>query len=101
MGLGVFAMACAMVGGLATLVEAASLTFLFTFAVVGGLAFRQRAGSRIVTGLGAVSATLALVALVVRLIETDPLALAFLGSLVLVAVLGRPMLLRRARTEPR
>ena len=99
-GLGVCAMACAMVGGLATLVEAASLTFLFTFAVVGGLAFRQRAGSRIVTGFGAAAAAAATVALVVRLIGTDPIALAFLSLLVLVAMLGRPILLRHTRTEP-
>ena len=100
MGLGVFAMVCAMGGGLATLVEAASLTFLFTFAVVGGLAFRLRVGSRVVTGFGAVSAAAALVALVVRLIDTDPVALAFLAFLVLVAVVGRPIVLRHTRTGP-
>ena len=100
MGLGVFAMVCAMGGGLATLVEAASLTFLFTFAVVGGLAFRLRVGSRLVTGFGVVSAAAALVALVVRLIETDPVALAFLAFLVLVAIVGRPIVLRHTRTGP-
>jgi hypothetical protein len=100
-GLGGLAVGCAMLGALDTLVEAASLTFLFTFAIIGGLAFRERAGSRIVTGFGAVSAAAALIALVVRLIETDPLALAFLGLLVLVAVFGRPTLLRHTRTEPR
>lgn len=99
-GLGALAAACAMLGALDTLVEAASLTFLFTFAIVGGLAFRERAGSRILTGFGAVTATAALVVLVVRLIETDPLALGFLGLLVLVAVFGRPILLRHTRTEP-
>ena len=99
-GLGVFAMACTMAGGLTTLVEAASLTFLFTFAIVGGLAFRLRVGSRIVTGFGAAVAAAALVALIVRLIGTDPLALVFLGLLVLVAMVGRPILLRYTRTEP-
>jgi amino acid transporter len=100
-GLGALAAGCAMLGALATLVEAASLTFLFTFAIVGGLAFRERAGSRILTGFGAVTAAAALMALVVRLVETDPLALAFLGLLVLVAVFGRPILLRHMRTELR
>jgi len=88
-----------MLGGLATLVEAASRTFLFTFAIVGGLAFRERAGSRVLTGFGALSAAVALVALVVHLINTNPVALAFLGLLVLVAVFGRPVLLRNTRTE--
>ncbi len=98
-GLGGLAAGCAMLGALATLVEAASLTFLFTFAIVGGLAFRARAGSRVLTGFGALSAAAALIALVVRLIQTDPLALAFLSLLVLVAVFGRPVLLRHTRTE--
>lgn len=99
-GLGALAAACAMLGALSTLVEAASLTFLFTFAIVGGLAFRVRAGSRVVTAFGALTATAALMALVMRLIETDPLALAFLAFLVLIAVFGRPILLRHVTTEP-
>lgn len=98
-GLGAMAAVCAMLGALATLVEAASLTFLFTFAVVGGLAYRERAGSRVITGFGALAAALALIALVVRLIETDPVSLAVLAVLVFVAVFGRPVLLRHARTE--
>lgn len=98
-GLGGLAAGCAMLGALATLVEAASLTFLFTFAIVGGLAFRERAGSRVLTGFGALAAAAASIALVVRLIQTDPLALAFLGLLVLIAVFGRPAMLRHTRTE--
>lgn len=90
-----------MVGAVGTLVEASSLTFLFTFAIVGGLAFRERAGSRVVTGFGALSAAAALIALVVRLIQTDPVALAVLGLLVLIAVFGRPVILRHTRTETR
>ena len=98
-GLGTAAAVLAAVGSLTTLVEAASLAFLFTFAVVCGLAFRQRAGARALTGWGALAATAATVALIVQLIRTDPWALVFLGLLVLVAVFGRPMLLRHVRTE--
>ena len=100
-GLGVLAIGFAMLGSLATLVEAASLTFLFTFAVVGALAFRERAGSRMITGFGTLTAAAALVALVVRLVQTDPLALAALAVLVVVAVFGRPILLRHMRTDGR
>ncbi|MCP8690476.1 APC family permease [Marinobacterium sedimentorum] len=99
--LGTAAAVLAAVGTLTTLVEAASLSFLFTFAVVCGLAFKQRAGVRAVTGLGALAATTASVALIVRLIRTDPLALVFLGLLVLIAVFGRPVLLRYVRTKSR
>jgi amino acid transporter len=97
--LGVAAAVLAAVGTLTSLVEAASLAFLFTFAVVCGLAFLQRAGSRVITGLGAVAAAAASVALVVRLVRVDPFALVFLGLLVLLVVFLRPMILRYVRTE--
>jgi amino acid transporter len=99
--LGAMAAVMAALGTLTTLVESASLAFLFTFAVVCGLAFKERAGRRAVTGFGALSGTAAALALVVRLAGTDPVALAFLVPLVLLAVLGRPWLLRRVRTERR
>jgi amino acid transporter len=100
-GLGTAAAILAAIGALTSLVEAASLTFLFTFAVVCGLAFLRRAGRRAVTGFGAAAAGVACAALVFRLVRTDPLAVAFLGILVLVAVFGRPLLLRHYRsTDP-
>jgi amino acid transporter len=98
-GLGAAAAVLAAVGTLTTLVEAASLAFLFTFSVVCGLAFRQRAGRRIFTGFGALTAAVASAALIFRLVQTDPLALILLGLLVIVAVFGRPFILRRIKTE--
>ena len=100
-GLGASAAVLAGVGTLTSLVEAASLAFLLTFAVVCGLAFLQRQGVRPVTGFGVVAASAASVALVVRLVRTDPLALAFLGLLILLALFGRPVLLRHVSTERR
>ncbi|MGD2129398.1 MAG: APC family permease [Lysobacterales bacterium] len=98
-GLGAAAALLAAIGSLTTLVEAASLAFLFTFCVVCGLAFLQRAGLRAVTGFGAVAAGLASATLLVRLMRTDPTALALLAALVLVAVVGRPFILRHVKTE--
>jgi amino acid transporter len=97
--LGSMAALLAAIGTLGTLVEAASLAFLFTFAIVCGLAFHQQAGSRVITGFGALAGTLAAIALIVRLIQDDPLALLALGILVLIAVFGRPIILRRVKTE--
>jgi hypothetical protein len=97
-GLGTAAAVLAAAGTLTTLVEAASLAFLFTFAVVCALAFRQRAGTRVTTGFGAIAGGLASIALIVRFVRTDPLALVLLGILVLVAIFGRPLLLRHVRT---
>ena len=98
-GLGVIAAVLVATGSLIALVEAASLTFLFTFAVVCTLAFRLRAGHRLITGFGAATGALACVALVVQLLQSDPLALVFLGVLVLIALFGRPLLLRKLGTR--
>lgn len=100
-GLGVAAAALAAVGTLTNLVQAASLVFLFTFSVVCGLAFLQRTGLRAVTGFGALAGAAASVALIVLVIQTDPQALIFLGLLVLIAVFGRPVLLRHVKRESR
>lgn len=99
--LGGAAAVLAAVGTLTALVEGASLTFLFTFVVVCALAFYQGAGARVITGFGVLAGATASVALVVRLIATDPLALVVIGLLLLVAVFGRPILLRHVRTEGR
>jgi len=98
-GLGSLAAVFAVVGTMETLVEAASLAFLFTFVVVCALAFRGRVGHRLITGGGAVAGATALVALVIRLIRTQPLALAALGLLVILAVYGRPLLLRHVKVD--
>jgi amino acid transporter len=92
--LGVLAMLFATVGSLSDLVESASLAFLFTFSVVCGLAFVERAGLRILTGPGAVGAAGAAVVLAIRLSMNAPLALALFGVMVLFAAVGRPLLLR-------
>jgi amino acid transporter len=93
--LGIAAALLAAVGNLSTLVETASMTFLFTFSVVCFIALRERTGSRIVTGFGAVAGSAAFCALTVRLTGRDPLALIFLGVLVMLAVFLRPVLLRK------
>lgn len=101
MGLGLLAGFAAVIGSLETLVAAASLAFLFTFTVVCALAYLQRAGLRVVTGFGALAGAGATVALIVRMIETDVLALVALAALVLIAVFLRPVVLRNLRTEGR
>ncbi len=98
-GLGAFAAVLAAIGSLGALVEAASLAFLLTFAVVCGIAFYERAGHRWLTGLGALGAVAALGALAWRLAQESWLALATIGTFVVVVAVGRPFLLRHVRTE--
>lgn len=99
--LGGMAAVLAILGSLTTLVESASLAFLFTFTVVCGLAFRERVGMRPVTGLGALAGLAAAGALSIRLVQTDPLAVIALAVLVIIAVFGRPLLLRHVKTKGR
>jgi len=92
--LGILAAVFAGVGTLSVLVESASLAFLFAFCVVSSLAFFQRAGSRLLTGLGALGSGAATAALVYRLAGTEPMALVGFAAMVLLAVVGRPLILR-------
>lgn len=50
---------------------------------------------------GQMTGAAASVALIVRLIQTNPLALVFLGLLVIIALFGRPVLLRHVNTKRR
>jgi amino acid transporter len=99
--LGSLAALLAAVGSLTTLVEAASLAFLFTFTVVNIVAFRVRAGRRAITAAGVIGGGAATSALVLQLVRSDPEALAFLAGLVVLAAFGRPWLLRRVPVEDR
>jgi amino acid transporter len=98
-GLGIMAADLATVETLSILVEAASLAFLFTFAIVYAIAFRERAEKRLITGMGALADAAASAALIDRLLDTDPYALIFLAFLVLTSGLGRPLLLRHIPAE--
>jgi len=99
MGIGAVAAVLAVVGSLSTLVEAASLAFLFTFAVVNVLAFRHLHHGRWVSAAGALGAGAATVLLVWRFAHRDPVALAFLAGVVVLATAGRHVLLAHVRTE--
>jgi amino acid transporter len=98
--LSLLAGAFAAVGTLSSLVESASLAFLFTFAVVCGLGFAKRVGSRLLLGIGAVGAAAATVTLVFRLAHTAPLSLGLFSGAAAVAILGRPILIRHFRATP-
>ncbi len=92
-GLGASAAALAVIGTLGILVESASLAFLATFTVVCALAFRVRAGHRVFTGIAALLAFAATIALAVHLALDDPRPLGALAGLVLVAIFVRPRIL--------
>ncbi|GGG69592.1 hypothetical protein GCM10011374_37550 [Kocuria dechangensis] len=95
--LGATAALLAAVGGLTTLVEAASLVFLVTFGVVGAIAWHQRIGHRAVAVLGCLFTGAAALVLTGRLALETPLALAALVGLVAVTLVVQPRIARRQR----
>ncbi|MEX2586806.1 MAG: amino acid permease, partial [Actinomycetota bacterium] len=95
LGLAGLAAVLAAIGSLGGLVEAASLVFLFTFAVVNVIAVGQLDENRWVPALGAIGATAAVVVLVIQLVRTSLPSLVSVGALILIAALGRPIVLRR------
>ena len=85
----------AAIGTLGGLVEAASLTFLVTFTGVNVLAAARLRSWRAVAMAGAAGAAIAAAVAAWRLGRTQPVSLASLGALVVIAVAVRPVLLGR------
>jgi amino acid transporter len=91
----------AVIGSLEMLVEAASLAFLFTFAAVDVIAFRQCDDHRWIFALGGAGAGIAAVVLIARLLQTAPVALALVAAVALTAVFARPRIHRWAEKRHR
>lgn len=106
--LGAAGTAFAVVGTLGTLVEAASLTFLLTFAAVGAIAARSGIRAPAVACAGAGGSLVIAAVAVARLVRNAPAALAALAALAAVvaaALVGQRLLHRTAfaegaRTDP-
>lgn len=91
-GLGAGAGVLAVIGGLSSLVEAASLVFLATFCVVCGIAWLSRVGNRWEPAVGAFAAGAAGAVLFVRVWQKQPVALVALIVIAISAGVGRPAL---------
>lgn len=97
--LGALAALLAVIGSLSTLVEAASLVFLFTFGTVNWIATQYLSTNRWIPWTGiAIAAVISLI-LVLRLALLTPPALVLLAGFAVVAMIGRPMILRRLSTD--
>lgn len=92
--IGVTGSMLAVIGSLSMLVEAASLAFLFTFAVVNVIALLQCSKHRWIFALGSAGAGIAAVVLVGRLVVEAPVALGLITIVGLVAIFGRPWINR-------
>ncbi|MCB1842459.1 MAG: amino acid permease [Halioglobus sp.] len=98
-GIGILAAALAMLGSLLSLVEAASLVFLFTFFTVNLIAAVKLDGNRWASWVGTVLSAIIGVALIARLFDRQPWGLACVLVLVAAIFLLRPLLFDRSRSQ--
>ncbi|MDX1631863.1 MAG: amino acid permease [Thermoanaerobaculia bacterium] len=97
--LGTLAALLAVIGSLSTLVEAASLAFLFTFAAVNWIAAARLERNRWIPWTGIGLAGIIAAVLVVRLSLIAPLPLVAFLVFATIAGFGRPAVLRRLPTD--
>lgn len=89
------ASALAAVGSLGTLVDAASLIFLITFGTVNFIAYQQKVKYRFVCLAGTFGCMIAIVLSAYKQVQTKPIPLAVIVALILIAVVGRPYILKK------
>ncbi|PSN18097.1 amino acid permease, partial [filamentous cyanobacterium CCP5] len=97
--LGSLAALLAVVGSLSTLVEAASLVFLFTFGTVNWIATQHLSHNRWIPWTGVVMVAAIALVLILRLAILAPITLGLLTVFAAVAMIGRPMILKRVNTD--
>ncbi|MEC4986024.1 MAG: APC family permease [Oscillatoria sp. PMC 1068.18] len=97
--LGVLATLLAIVGSLGTLVEGASLVFLLTFGTVNWIATQHLEQHRWIPWLGVGVAAIISLVLIARLAILTPIALLLLAGLSAIALVGRPIILKRLQTD--
>jgi amino acid transporter len=91
------AVSLAIIGSLGSLVDAASIIFLFTFGTVNYIAFQQKVRWKWISFTGAIACGLAIVTDIIEQIEKIPYAL---GGLILITsciFIFRPYLLRKIK----
>lgn len=98
--IGTCAAVLAIIGKLSTLVEAASLVFIFTFGAVNIIAIRYvKKNRKWLPFCGSILAALVSVVLICRLTVISPIPLAILLFLSLIIIFGRPAILKRLSTD--
>lgn len=97
--LGSFAALLAVTGSLSTLVESASLVFLFTFGTVNTLALKHLEVKRWIPWTGLNVGGIIMIILLCRLAFIAPIALGILAFLSFVVIFVRPTILKHVETD--
>jgi amino acid transporter len=92
-----FAISLAIIGSLGSLVDAASIIFLFTFGTVNFIAFQQKVKWKWICLTGAIGCGLAIVADIIEQIEKIPFAIGVLIAITACIFIFRPYLLKKIK----
>jgi uncharacterized YccA/Bax inhibitor family protein len=83
------------IGSLSTLVDAASLIFLITFAVVNFISYQQKMKYKILSLIGSIACLIAIMLSSYAQFQNRPIPLIILLVLITLVLIGRPFILRK------
>lgn len=83
------------IGSLSTLVDAASLIFLITFAIVNFISYQQKMKYRIISLIGSIACLIAIILSSYKQFQERPIPLIIILVFVFLALIGRPFILRK------
>jgi len=99
--LGTAGIVLSVIGSLGTLVEAASLTFLFTFCTVNLIAWHERIPFSWISLVGAAGSAVSCGVVAWRLWESAPYYLAGIGAMVFLAIVIQPVIRMKSHRKKR
>jgi len=85
----------ASIGSLSTLVDAASLIFLITFAIVNFISYQQKMKNRIISLIGSIACLIAIILSSYKQFQERPIPLIIILVFIFLALIGRPFILRK------
>jgi amino acid transporter len=85
----------ATIGSLSTLVDAASLIFLITFAVVNYISYQQKMKYKILSLIGSIACLIAIILSSYEQFQERPVPLIIILVFIFLALIGRPFILRK------
>lgn len=90
-----FSAVLATIGSLSTLVDAASLIFLITFAIVNYISYRQKIKYKLISLIGSIACLIAILLSSFEQIQKNPIPLIIIMFFILFALIGRPFILKK------
>jgi amino acid transporter len=85
----------ATIGSLSTLVDAASLIFLITFAIVNYISYQQKMKYKILSLIGSMACLIAILLSSYEQLQNKPIPLIIIFVFVFFALIGRPFILKK------